>query len=352
MKGVVLLGNKKVAVKEFPDPEPDSNEVLIRMKASAICGSDLHFYRSSREKWPEYVFPRSEVDYDENVEMIAGHEPSGTIEKIGKDVRFVKVGDRVAVYHFRGCGHCEYCLRGDIMLCSKAKGCGEMIQGGDADFMVTHELNCLPLPPQLTFTDGALIACVAGTAYMAIKKIGICGDSTLAVFGLGPVGLATLMMAKAMGAKVVGVEVNKGRLKLAGQFDPDNLINPTACNTITEIRRLTQGEGVTHAIETSGNPEARLNAIKSAKVGAKLAFVGLGEDNSGINYTHVILNQLHLTGSLIFPICAYWEISDFIIKHRLSLSKIVTHRFKIEDAAKAFELFNSGKTGKIIFTWE
>jgi len=125
------------------------------MKASAICGSDLHFYRSSREKWTEFVFPRPEANYDKNAKIIAGHEPAGVVENIGKNVQNVRIGDRVIAYHFRGCGHCEYCFRGDIMLCRKAKGCGEIIHGSNADFMLTHCSNCLPLPAELSFVDGA-----------------------------------------------------------------------------------------------------------------------------------------------------------------------------------------------------
>ena len=140
MKGVVFLGDGKCEVREFPDPRPEAGQVVIRMKASGICGSDLWRYKMTPARLRHSVIP--------------GHEPCGIVEAIGHGVRNVNVGGRVSVYHLLACGHCKYCLSGDLMFCPDYKAYGQDIDGSHADFLITEERNVLPLPEELSFADG------------------------------------------------------------------------------------------------------------------------------------------------------------------------------------------------------
>src|SRR5258707_15880595 len=134
MRGVFYTGDRTVAIREKPDPRPGPGEVLVRMRAAAVCGSDLHRYR----------LPAAELTHLANT--IAGHEPSGVVSEVGPGVSQIQVGDRVVIYHRRGCGQCGNCARGEIGYCRQAKANGISFDGGDGDYLVTDERNCLPLP--------------------------------------------------------------------------------------------------------------------------------------------------------------------------------------------------------------
>jgi propanol-preferring alcohol dehydrogenase len=245
MRGVVLTGEQGVEVREFPDPVPGPGEVVVRLRASAICGSDLPAYNAPKEGRRDREM------------LIQGHEPSGIVESVGPGVTTVQPGDRVTVYHYLGCGHCEQCAAGYLQWCRDARGLGSHVHGGDADLLLIDECNALKLPDELSFVDGAAIACVAGTTFSALSKIAPSGRDTLAVFGLGPVGLTGVMFGKAMGARVIGVGRRAVRLDLARRLGADEVIDiddvPESGRRLLE---LTDGLGVSAAYETSGSADA------------------------------------------------------------------------------------------------
>lgn len=173
MRGVVFLGDGKLAVKDFETPKPGRGEVLVRTKAAAICGSDIFMYHQPRSR------------YEGRPEIIAGHEPAGIVEAVGEGVTMVKPGDRVTLYHYIGCGKCNQCLAGYRQWCAETKGLGSRIHGADADFVLVNEDNCFILPDQLSFIDGAFMACAAGTSYSALSKLQLNGKNNLVVLGLG-----------------------------------------------------------------------------------------------------------------------------------------------------------------------
>ena len=156
MKGVVMAGNSECRVQEFPDPLPGPGEARVKMMATGICGSDLHLYHmSSRQA-------------QERGNRIPGHEPCGIVESVGPGVKRIRKGDKVTVYHYLGCGRCSHCASGNMMWCPEARGYGGPVDGSHADFVIADERNCVPLPDTLSFTDGAFIACPAGTAYSSM----------------------------------------------------------------------------------------------------------------------------------------------------------------------------------------
>jgi threonine dehydrogenase-like Zn-dependent dehydrogenase len=309
------------------------------MRVAAVCGSDLHGYRATA------------ATRGAQAEIIPGHEPCGDVVAIGPDVRNVRVGDRVTVYHYLGCGHCRYCLSGYIQWCPERKGYGGPIHGSDADLLLTNEINCLLLPPELTYVDGAFIACQAGTAYSSMLKLTPSGKDTLAVFGLGPVGLCGVMIARALGARVLGVDLSEERLEMATRFGAEAVVNAGREDVIARLQALTDGDGPGLAFETSGNGIAHEQIVSALAKGGKAAFVGFGAHDKTVNLTAIIGKQLTLMGSFVAPIHMFWDLAAFLVKHKVPLADMVTHRFGIESAPEAFRVADSARSGKVVFEW-
>ena len=209
MMGAILPGDSTVKLCEFPVPTPGHGQVLVKTMASTICGSDIRcIYREHTGKGAEGYIPGT----------IAGHEPCGLIVEEGPGLKRFKKGDRVIVYHISGCGVCHDCRMGYQSSCTSEyrAAYGWQRDGGMAPYILADEKDLVALPEPLTYADGAQVACGFGTVYEALSKIGCSGDDAVLVVGLGPVGLAALMLARAMGANLLlGVDVNPERIALA-----------------------------------------------------------------------------------------------------------------------------------------
>lgn len=187
MRGAVPLGNRNIEVRSIPDPEPGPGEAVVAVKSAGICGSDLHAFRKTWE------------GLGERQGLAIGHEAAGLVHAVGPGVARDLVGQRVSVYHYRGCGLCRHCLSGYYMLCPDKRGYGWHVHGADADFLLTDARNCCRLPDALTFEDGSIVACAAGTAYAALRRLeAVEGDGLTAIVGLGPVGLTAALLAQAL----------------------------------------------------------------------------------------------------------------------------------------------------------
>jgi len=340
MKGVVFLGGRECCVEDFPDPVPGIGEVLVRMKATGICGSDLHVYRNDKETMKR------------RGGRIPGHEPSGIVEQVGEGVNNIKMGDRVSVYHYLGCGHCKYCAAGSLMWCRQARGYGGPIDGSHGDFVISDERNCVLLPDEVSFIDGAFIACAGGTAYSAMSKLAVSSHDTVAVFGLGPVGLSGVIVAKARGGKVIGVDIVDERVDLAKQLGADAAVNAQEEDAIAAIRNMTNGEGADLAFEASGSAEGRLNAVSCLRRGGKVVFCGAGSNEKVINPGEIIGKQLTLMGSFVLTLGLAWDLVNFTARHNLPFEEAVTHKFSLEDASEAYKIADEGRSGKVVFVWE
>ena len=327
-------------MKDFPVPKPGYGEVLVRMKATGICGSDLHIYHISEEA------------AQQRGDRIPGHEPSGIVESLGEGVNSIKVGDRVSVYHYLGCGHCKYCASGNVKWCRSARGYGGPIDGSHADFVIADERNCVLLPDEVSFIDGAFIACPSGTAYSAMRKLDVSSHDTVAVFGLGPVGLSGVIIAKALGGRVIGVDIVDERVDLALKVGADVAVNAARENPVSAIRNFSGGEGADLAFEASGSAEGRANIVACLRRGGKAVFCGAGNNEKVINPADLIGRELTLMGSFVLSLGLAWNLVDFTARYRLPFEKAVTHRFAIEDAPEAYRLFDAGRTGKVMFIWE
>ena len=225
MRGAVFLGNKKIEIRNFPDPTPGPGEVVIQMKASGMCGSDLKFYR------PPPGEAQKALGLGSNVEpFIGGHEPCGVIAARGLGVseREAPIGQRVMNHHYAGCGVCGHCRVGWSQLCRAGITVyGVTGNGGHAEYLKAPARTMVPLPDELSFSEGAAVSCGTGTAFGALRRMHAQGGQTLAVFGQGPVGLSATLIGAKMGARVIAVETNKERLALANGLaltDPAALV--------------------------------------------------------------------------------------------------------------------------------
>lgn len=341
MKGVVYLGENEVEVRNFPQPEPGPGQVIIKMKVGGLCGSDLHKYRNSR-KWAS-----------QRNGMISGHEPAGVIAEIGPNVDLLSVGDRVCVYHRVGCGHCMDCRSGYAAFCDDVRGAfGRTQDGSHADYMLTDARYCLPLPNELSFEVGTQLACTAGTSFSALRKIPAHSGETLVVFGLGPVGLSGLLLGIGMGYQGIGVEINPYRIELAKKVVQGIVIDAKKNNPIDLIQDLTRGKGVGGVLECSGNPIARRQAASVASRDATVIYIGGGPAELSINFSDLLSKDITIKGNSVYSIASYYEEVEFLLKHSIPLDAIVTHSFKIENAAEAFSIFDTGETGKVVFKWD
>ena len=201
MRGVVFTGERGLELMQFPDPTPDAHDVVIEMKASGMCGSDLHQYRRPKGQSQATGIPMSEGP------VIAGHEPCGVVIAVGSnvDMKMARIGQRVMVHHYQGCTQCNHCRSGWQQLCQEVpvKVYGNNAHGGHAQYLKVPANTLVPLPDELTFSAGAAIACGSGTAYSALRRMNLSGNDTLAIFGQGPVGLAATQYAKADRKSVV-----------------------------------------------------------------------------------------------------------------------------------------------------
>ncbi|MDR0524493.1 MAG: zinc-binding dehydrogenase [Spirochaetaceae bacterium] len=340
MKGAYLPGNSTVILKEVPIPAPGPGQVLVKMKSSTICGSDIRaIYREHIGKGPEGY---------QNV--IAGHEPCGQVVEEGPGVKRFKTGSRVIVYHISGCGVCHDCRMGYMISCSSPyrAAYGWQRDGGMAEYILCDEKDLVELPDSLTYTDGAQVACGFGTVYEAIQKIGVSGNDSVLVVGLGPVGLAALMLCRKCGAqKLYGIEGNPYRIDLAKRLNlADEILLPGDSN-VRDIKDLTGGRGVERALDASASEAGRAVAIRGTRQWGKIAFVGEGGRAAFNPSPDIIHDQKSIYGSWVTSIWLMENLVEELVRWNLHPETLVTHRFPLEKAEAAYKLMAEGSCGKV-----
>ena len=347
MMGAILPGNSTVELKQFDIPTPGHGQVLVKTMASTICGSDIRcIYREHTGKGAEGYIPGT----------IAGHEPCGVIVEEGPGLRRFKKGDRVIVYHIHGCGICHDCRMGYQISCSSPlrAAYGWQRDGGMAEYMLCDEQDLVALPDELTYADGAQVACGFGTVYEAICKVhGVSGRDAVLVVGLGPVGLATLMLCKAMGAnKLIGVEVSQERIQLAKDLGlVDEAFTPSD-DVVEKIKALTGGHGVEKSFDTSASDPGRQIALRGTRQWGRTAFVGEGNSVKFDPSPDMIHPQKTLYGSWVTSLANMEDLVELLVRWGIHPEKLITHRFKLEDADKAYALMASGHCGKVAVVFD
>jgi threonine dehydrogenase-like Zn-dependent dehydrogenase len=226
---------------------------------------------------------------------------------------------------------------------------GVTAHGGHAEYLKVPARTLVPLPEELSFVEGAAVSCGTGTAYGALRRMHLAGGSTLAVFGQGPVGLSATLLGAKMGARVIAVETNAQRRALAKQFGADEAID--APDAEKALKELTRGEGVDLALDCTGIAAARVAAVRSAKTWGTVCFVGEGGEVTLDVSRDMLRKQLTLIGSWTFSAMGQAECARFVVDNRISLEKIFSHRWKLEQAAEAYRVFDTQSTGKGVISF-
>ena len=347
MRGVVFLGDRKVELRTFPDPTPGPGEVVLEMKASGMCGSDLKFYRSPPGA------AQAALGLGNLAEpFIGGHEPCGMVVARGPGVseKEAPTGMRIMDHHYAGCGVCSHCRVGWSQLCRAGITVyGVTAHGGHADYLKVPARTIVELPEELSFAEGAAVACGTGTAFGALKRMHMNGGDTLAVFGQGPVGLSATVIGAAMGARVIAVETSAERMKLAEQFGAEAVIDASKEDPVAALKELTRGVGVDLALECSGASAARRAAVRSVKTWGTACYVGEGGDVTLDVSPDLLRRQVTLIGSWTFSAMGMKECAEFIAKKRIPLERIFTHKWRLEQADEAYKLFDQQAAGKGVF---
>ncbi len=337
MTGVTLPGGSRIDRAEVPVPRPGLGQVLIEVHASSICGSDI------RAIYREHLGHGAEAYQG----VIAGHEPAGRVVAVGERVTERAVGDRVACYHISGCGQCAECRHGYYIGCTSAARAayGWQRDGGHAPYLLAEADTCIPLPDELSYADGALASCGFGTAYEGLLRLDLSGRDRLLITGLGPVGLAAGMLAKAMGAgPVVGLDVTADRVALAEELGVVD--EALTVDQVAELDALT-GDGFSAAIDCSGSAPGRHTAIERLGTWGRVAFVGEGSTLSLEVSPLLIHKQITLYGSWVTSLRHLQDLLEHLVRWGIRPEKTITHRFGLADAETAYRLADEGQAGKI-----
>ncbi|HXF63732.1 MAG TPA: zinc-binding dehydrogenase [Caldilineaceae bacterium] len=345
MRGVLLPGGRQVEIRAFDVPKPGHGQVLVQMKASSICGSDIRaIYREHLGHGPEAY---------QNV--IAGHEPCGQIVAVGPGCKRFQVGDRVILYHISGCGVCHDCRAGYMISCTSPlrAAYGWQRDGGHADYCLAEENTCIALPEPLSYVDGALVACGFGTVYEALRRMDVSGRDRVLITGMGPVGMAAGLVAKALGApQVIGVDLSTARLDFAqeaGAIDHPVVAGPGA---LEAIHALTGQQGCEASIDCSGSPAGRLLALQGTRRWGRCAMVGEGNTVSFDVSQTIIHPQITIYGSWVTSLGHMEELVERLVAWKLRPERIVSHRFSLDQAAEAYRVADEGESGKVVIVFD
>jgi threonine dehydrogenase-like Zn-dependent dehydrogenase len=340
MKALRIAGEREVRVLDLPIPRPEPGEVVVEMKATGICGSDLHPYRHPSRQHLEPGF-------------ISGHEPCGVIREIGADVQGWRVGDPVVVYFRRTCVRCRYCRAGRRNVCiNRRASYGHQGQDGShAEFMRVEAPCLMRLPDDLSFVDGAILACQAGTAYYPLSRLAVSGRDVLVVSGLGPVGLLAVLFAKAMGATIIGIDPSAGRRELAQRLGVDATLDPTVGPVGEQLAEEYPG-GADKLIETSGSNAAHATIGDLLKPLGTAAIVGLGSTDLTMPLARLVHKELTLFGTSIYPDVQFEEICEFTRRRGIQLSSVVSHTFALKEGPEAFATAARANAGKVMFRFD
>jgi len=354
MKGVVFRGHRQLELMTFDDPIPAGDDVILEMKASGFCGSDLHHYRGERGaslkgKSPQYLADRGLKVEDP---IIAGHEPCGVIAEVGKNVdeRSFRKGDRVMVYHYDGCHYCDQCRSGWVQMCDQGSTVyGQTAHGGHAHYMKVPARSLIHLPGDVSFSAGAAISCGTGTAFAALERLNLSARDTLAVFGLGPVGQSAIQLATAMGVRSVAVDVSDERVAQAKEFGATEALNSAKADPVDAIMQWTNGKGASVAIDCAGIAPARQAAVRCTSNWGRIAFVGVGGDVTLDAWSDLMVRQRTIVGHWTFSDVGMARCARFVADHGVDIDRQFSDRWKLDNAAVAYQKFDKQTAGKAVF---
>lgn len=324
---------------DLPLPKIGDNDLLVRVKAAAICGTDIHIYQ-----WNEYAASRIKLP------LLFGHEYSGEVIEVGKNVKNFSPGDRVAAETHVPCGHCFQCTTGLQHICKDMKILGVHLDGAFGEYSILPSACAWKLDPSIPYEIGATME-PFGIGVHALAKTKPAGKKVI-VLGCGPIGIYTQMVAKLSGAEyVIGVDISQERLDLAKKMGTDIVLNAKKVDVVEEVNRITKGFGTDVVVELTGNKGVLNEATKTLRRGGEIILVGLFPGSVEWDVVNNVIYKeatvYGVTGRIMWD--TWWTAQSLILSGKMDLSGVITHRFPLEEYEKAFDLAESASTGKIIF---
>jgi threonine 3-dehydrogenase len=339
MKAIVKTKPEPGAeIIEVDVPTPGPDDILIKVLATSICGTDLHIY-----EWNDWAKKRIK-----NIPQTMGHELCGQVTEIGSNVKNVKVDDIVSAETHIACGHCFMCHNGLAHICRNGRIFGVDINGVFAEYAIVPSGNAWIIEEKIP-KDFISVMEPLGNAIHTVLAGEIAGTNVL-VTGCGPIGLMSIAVAKACGAtKVIATEVNDYRLHLARKLGADVIVNPQKDDTVESVLKETAGLGVDVVIEMSGNATAIGDALEALRPGGRFSILGIPEKPLKIDLADVIFKYLviqGINGRLMYS--TWYKSQRLLASGKVDLEPLITHRFRLEEYEKGMELMASGNCGKVL----
>jgi propanol-preferring alcohol dehydrogenase len=343
MKAIRLVQpGRPLELQEVNVPAVDARDVLVRVKAAGVCHSDAH-YRAGKS----VVRP---------LPLTLGHEVAGVVERVGAEVSSFKAGDRVCLHYLASCGECVYCQRGNEQFCVSGAMMGKYRDGGYAEFIVMPARSVFRLPAEIPFEQGAIMMCSSATSLHALNKARLRAGETVAVFGVGGLGLSAIQLAKVLGAReVFAVDIRAGKLALAARFGAEQ-VNAAECDPVAEIGRLTGGRGVDVALELIGLPLTMRQAVQSLAIQGRAALAGITDKTFEVApYFEVLNKEAEIIGVSDHLAQELPQLIEWARRGALDLSKVITRTLPLDaqavnDALDGLEKF--GEEGRMVITPE
>jgi threonine 3-dehydrogenase len=321
-------------------PEPGHNDLLIKIRKTAICGTDMHIYHW--DEWSQKTIP---------VPMVVGHEYVGEVVGMGQEVAGFEIGDRVSGEGHITCGHCRNCRAGRRHLCRNTYGVGVDRQGAFAEYLVIPALNAFKIPENIS-DELASIFDPFGNAVHTALSFDLVGEDVL-ITGAGPIGIMAAAVARHVGARhVVITDINDYRLELAQKMGATRAVNVSREKLTDVMNELGMSEGFDVGLEMSGVPVAFRDMLSAMNHGGKIAMLGIPAGEMAIDWSQVIFKGLIIKGIYGREMFETWYKMASLIQSGLNLDPIITHQFSIDDFQKGFDTMGSGESGKVILNWQ
>ncbi len=335
-----LKAEKGIWMTDADKPEMGHNDLLIKIRKTAICGTDMHIY--NWDDWAQATIP---------VPMVVGHEYVGEVVDMGVEVRGFEVGDRVSGEGHITCGHCRNCRAGRVHLCRNTIGVGVNREGSFAEYLVIPAYNAFKIPANIS-DELASIFDPFGNAVHTALSFDLVGEDVL-ITGAGPIGIMAAAVAKHVGARhVVITDVNPYRLELAEKMGATRAVN-VAEQKLTEVMsELGMTEGFDVGLEMSGVPVAFNDMLNNMNHGGKIAMLGIPPSDMAVDWNQVIFKGLVIKGIYGREMFETWYKMASLIQSGLDISPIITHQFPIDEFQQGFDVMGSGQSGKVILNWD
>ncbi len=335
-----LKAEPGIWMTDVPKPELGHNDVMIKIRKTAICGTDVHIY--NWDEWSQKTIP---------VPMVVGHEYIGEIVAIGQEVKGFNIGDRVSGEGHITCGHCRNCRGGRTHLCRNTIGVGVNRTGCFAEYLVIPAFNAFKIPDNIPDEIAAIFDPFGNAVHTALS-FDLVGEDVL-VSGAGPIGIMAAAVCRHVGARhVVITDVNDYRLELAKKMGVSRAVNVSRENLKDVMNELGMKEGFDVALEVSGAPVAFQTMLDTMNHGGRIALLGIPPASMATDWSQVIFKGLFIKGIYGREMFETWYKMATLVQSGLDLSPIITHQFPIDEFQKGFDIMCSGQSGKVILNWD